>query len=311
MVIEKVAVIGLGAMGHSLATFLLKAGYPLTGYDIVGERMTRLAGQGLKPAKSPAAAAAGQDLVILSLPSWSVVRAVVEGAGGLLETLQRGQIVVDTSTVPPAETRAMAARLSKSGIDWMDVPISGAANQAREGNMVFMAGGKKSTFNRIKPVLDQIGKKTVYVGKNGTGAQLKLVVNQTLFLNQAAAVEGLTVGLKAGLDPEVMLDVMTSGAAGSDLLTARGRDMLKGDFKAKGALWITVKDLGLALESARQLGVALPMAGLYQQLLLSAQHAGWDQYDATVVMKIYRQMTAAGPAAATARRKKQPRKSSK
>ena len=293
MGISNIAVIGLGAMGTSLATFILKAGYVLAGFDIRENRMARLAERGLIPAESPAAAAAGRELVILSLPNWSIVQEVVEGRGGLLETLQKGQIVVDTSTVPPARTRAMAARLAPHGVHWMDVPISGAANQAREGNMVFMAGGKKSIFNKIKPVLDQIGKKSVYVGKTGSGAQLKLVVNQTLFLNQAAAVEGLTVGLKAGLDPDVMLDVLTAGAAGSDLLASRGRDMLRGDFSAKGALWITVKDLGLALESARELGVALPMAGLYQQLLFSAQHAGWDGCDATVVMKIYQQMAAA------------------
>lgn len=153
--------------------------------------------------------------------------------------------------------------------------------------MVFMAGGKKSIFKKVKPVLDRVGKKTVYVGKNGDAAMLKLVVNQTLFLNQAAAIEGLVLGLKAGLDPDVMLDVLISGAAGSDLIAARGSDMLMGNFKAKGPVWLSVKDLGLALESARRLGVALPMAGLYQQLLLNAHYAGWDEKDATVVMKIY------------------------
>jgi 3-hydroxyisobutyrate dehydrogenase len=142
--------------------------------------------------------------------------------------------VVDTSTVPPRETKSMAAKLAKKGIEWMDVPISGAANQAKVGNMVFMAGGRKATFGRVKPVLDKIGKKTVYVGKNGDAALLKLVVNHTLFLNQAAAVEGLTLGLKAGLNPEVMLDVLTSGATGSDLLTARGKDMVKAISNLRG-----------------------------------------------------------------------------
>ncbi len=307
MTVQRIAIVGLGAMGHSLATFLLKAGYPLAGYDIVADRMARLVDRGLEPAKSPAEAAVGQDLVILSLPNWSIVQAVVEGPDGLMETLQKGQIVVDTSTVPPAKTKDMAGRMAKLGIQWMDVPISGAANQAREGNMVFMAGGRKATFNKIKPILDQIGKKTVYVGKNGAGARLKLVVNQTLFLNQAAAVEGLTVGLKAGLDPEVMLDVMTSGAAGSDLLTSRGKDMLRGNFTAKGALWVAVKDLAMALESAKELGVVLPMAGLYQQLLLSAQFRGWDDSDATVVMKIYQQMAAAGCPETKARLRKNKR----
>ncbi len=290
MAIEKIAVIGLGAMGNSLAALLLKAGYQVTGYDIAPKQIIKLANHGLKPAKSPATAAQSTDLIILSLPNWSIVQAVVEGKNGLLKTIQKGQIVVDTSTVPPRESKSMASKLAKKGIDWMDVPISGAANQAKVGNMVFMAGGKKATFSRVKPVLDKIGKKTVYVGKNGDAAMLKLVVNQTLFLNQAAAVEGLTFGLKAGLNPEVMLDVLTSGAAGSDLLTSRGKDMVKGNFKPKGALWVAIKDLGLALESARQLGVVLPIAGLYQQLLLSAQYSGWDDSDATVVMKTYGQL---------------------
>lgn len=290
MAIKKIAVIGLGAMGNSLAALLLKAGYQVTGYDIAPKQISKLLKRGLKPAKTAAASAPKNDLIILSLPNWSIVQTVVEGHNGLLKTLQKGQIVIDTSTVPPSETKSMAAKLAKKGIEWMDVPISGAANQAKTGNMVFMAGGKKATFTRVKPVLDKIGKKTVYVGKNGDAALLKLVVNQTLFLNQAAAVEGLTLGLKAGLNQEAMLEVLTSGAAGSDLLTSRGKDMLKGNFKPKGALWVAVKDLGMALESAKQLGVVLPIAGLYQQLLLSAQYAGWDDSDATVVMKMYERM---------------------
>ena len=172
----------------------------------------------------------------------------------------------------------------------MDVPISGSSAQARVGNMVFMAGGKKSAFERIKPVLDRIGKKTVYVGKKGDGAMLKLVVNHILYLNEAAAIEGLVLGLKAGLDPEIMFDVITSGAASSDLIMARGKDMLAGNFEPKGPVILAVKDLGLSLESAKQLGVVLPVGGLYQQLLLKAQYNGWNRNDATIVMKIYEQL---------------------
>lgn len=290
MSIKNITVIGLGAMGTPIATFLLKAGYQVTGFDIIKKQISNLVPLGLRPAKSPEKAAKGADLVMLSLPNWDIVREVVEGREGIMEGAQKGQIFVDTSTVPPWETKAMAERLRKKGIEWMDVPISGSAAQARVANMVFMAGGKKSVFNKVKPVLDKIGKKTVYVGKNGDAAMLKLVVNQTLFLNQASAIEGFVLGLKAGLDPDVMLDVLISGAAGSDLIAARGRDMLMGNFKAKGPVWLSVKDLGLALESARRLGVVLPMAGLYQQLLLNAHYFGWDRSDATVVMKIYEQL---------------------
>ncbi len=290
MSIRNITVIGLGAMGTPIATFLLKAGYQVTGFDIIKKRISNLFPLGLKLAHSPKEAAKGADLIVLSLPNWDIVREVVEGKEGILKGAQGAQIIVDTSTVPPWETKAMAERLAGKGIDWMDVPISGAANQARVGNMVFMAGGKESVFKKVKPVLDRVGKKTVYVGKNGDAAMLKLVVNQTLFLNQAAAIEGLVLGLKAGLNPDIMLDVLTSGAAGSDLIAARGRDMLTGNFEPKGPVWLAVKDLGLALESAKRFGVVLPMAGLYQQLLLNAHYAGWDEKDATVVMKIYEQL---------------------
>ena len=290
MSIKNISIIGLGAMGTPICTILLKAGYYVTGFDIVQKRMANLVPLGLKPMKSPKEAADGADLIMLSLPNWDIVREVVEGREGILAAAPKGQIIVDTSTVPPWETKVMAQRLAKKGIDWMDVPISGSSAQARVGNMVFMAGGKKSVFNKVKPVLDTVGKKTVYVGKNGDAAMLKLVVNQTLFLNQAAAIEGLVLGIKAGLDPDIMLDVLISGAAGSDLIAARGRDMLRGNFEAKGPVWLAVKDLELALEGAKKLGVVLPMAGLYHQILLKAHYCGWDQSDATVVLKIYEQL---------------------
>jgi 3-hydroxyisobutyrate dehydrogenase len=172
----------------------------------------------------------------------------------------------------------------------MDVPISGSSAQARVGNMVFMVGGKRAVFEKIKPIFDRIGKKTVYVGKRGDGATMKLVINHTLFLNQAAAIEGLVLGLKAGLNPDVLFDVITSGAASSDLLIARGKDMLSGNFSPKGPVTLANKDLALSLETAKRLGVVLPVGALYQQLLLKAHYNGWDQEDATVVMRIYQQL---------------------
>jgi 3-hydroxyisobutyrate dehydrogenase-like beta-hydroxyacid dehydrogenase len=290
MKMNKVAVIGLGEMGTPMASFLLKAGYAVTGFDLRKRQMARLALLGLRPADSPRKAARGADLVLLSLPNWGAVREVVEGKEGLLNAACPGQIIIDTSTVPPWESREMAKRLAAKGIHWMDAPISGAANQARVGNMVFMVGGKKSVFLKIKPVLDRVGKKTVYVGKSGDAAMLKLIVNQVLFLNQASAIEGFVHGLKAGLNPDVMLDVLIAGAAGSDLIASRGKDMLRGNFEKKGPVWLALKDLGLALENARQLGIILPLAALYHQLLLQAYYNGWENQDATAVMKIYEQL---------------------
>jgi 3-hydroxyisobutyrate dehydrogenase-like beta-hydroxyacid dehydrogenase len=277
-------------MGAPLATRAAMAGYDVHGYDLVPTRATALARQGIGRGGSARAVVEGADLVMLSLPNWAAVREVVEGLDGILPALAAGQIVADTSTVPPWETRAMALRLASRSVEWMDVPISGSAAQARTGQMVFMAGGSEAAFRRLEPVLDRIGKKTVHVGGHGTASMLKLVVNQILFVNQAAAIEGFIHGLKAGLDPDVMLDAVVSGAAGSDVIAARGRDMLAGSFESKGSLAVAVKDLGLALESARRLGVVLPVAALYQQLLLTAHHRGWDRDDATVVMRVYEEL---------------------
>ena len=287
---DHIAVIGLGLMGAPIVTLLLRAGYCVTGYDIVEKQATALVPLGMASAKSPRDAAAGAGLILLSLPNWDAVREVVEGPEGILKGARPGQIVIDTGTSPPRETAAMAAIMAEKGIDWMDVPISGSSAQAREGNMVFMAGGKREAFEKIKPVLDRIGKKTVYAGKNGDGAMLKLVVNHILYLNEAAAIEGFVLGMKAGLDSEIMFDAIVSGAASSDLIAARGKEMLAGRFEPKGPVGVAVKDMGLILDRARQLGVMLPLGGLYQQFLLEARYRGWDREDATAVMRIYEQL---------------------
>jgi 2-hydroxymethylglutarate dehydrogenase len=290
MEIKKISVIGLGLMGTPIATLLMKADYQVTGFDILKKQVSNLVPLGLKTANSPKEVARGADLVILSLPNWSAVLEAVEGKEGVAAGAQKGQIVVDTSTSPPWESRALGEKLARKRIEWMDVPISGSSAQARMGNMVFMAGGTRSIFERIKPVLDRIGKKTVYAGKMGDGATLKLVINHTLYLNQAAAIEGLVLGMKADLKPDVLFDVITSGAASSDLLISRGKDMLSGNFSPKGPVVLANKDLTLSMETARRLGVVLPVGALYQQLLLKAHYNGWDRQDATVVMKIYEEM---------------------
>ena len=288
--IKKVSVIGLGLMGTPLASFLMKAGYRVTGFDLIKKQMSSLVPLGLRAARSPQEAARGADLIMLSLPTWNAVVQVVEGKDGVMKSLRQGQIVMDTGTSPPWESRAMGEKVAKKGVEWMDVPISGSSAQARVGNMVFMVGGKKTIFEKVKPLLDKIGKKTVYAGKSGNGASLKLAVNLTLYLNQAAAIEGLVLGLKAGLHPDILFDVMTSGAASSNLLVARGKDMLSGNFAPKGPTGIANKDMALILETAKKLGVVLPVGGLYQQLMLKALYNGWGLLDATVVMKIYEEL---------------------
>jgi 3-hydroxyisobutyrate dehydrogenase-like beta-hydroxyacid dehydrogenase len=288
--LEIIAVIGLGLMGTPISRRLIQAGYRVMGFDIVREKMIRLAPLGLRPARSAKEAAKGAELILLSLPSWNAVLEAVTGKDGILQESQKGQIIIDTSTSPPWESRALGRRMAIRGIEWMDVPVSGSSVQARSGNLVFMAGGKKSVFFKIKPILDQIGKKTVYVGRMGDAATLKLAINHTLHLNQAAAIEGLVLGLKAGLDPDILFDTMTSGGASSDQLLTRGQDMIAGKFKPKSSVLSVNKDMALSLELGRRLGVMLPLGALYQQFLLNAHHRGWDEQDGTIVMKVYEEL---------------------
>ncbi len=287
---KQIAVIGLGLMGTPLSLRLMEVGYTVTGFDIDRAKAISLAPRGLKPARSAQEAARRADLVILSLPSWKAVLDAVEGKKGIVRAARRGQIVIDASTSPPWESRALGKRLARLGIEWMDVPISGSSVQARAGNMIFMAGGKKSVFQKVKPVLDKIGKKTVYVGRGGDGAALKVAINHTLYINHAAAIEGMVLGLKAGLDPGLLYEVMSSGGASSDQLVTRGRDMLAGDFSPKSSVSVANKDTGLSMEMGKRLGVVLPFGALYQQFLLSVHDRGWDREDATIVMRIYEEL---------------------
>jgi 2-hydroxymethylglutarate dehydrogenase len=287
---KQIAVIGLGLMGTSISLRLMEAGYSVTGFDIVRSKATSLAQHGLKEARSAKEACRGADLTLLSLPSWEAVLEAVEGKDGIIRSARRGQIIADTSTSPPWESRALGQRLSRRGIEWMDIPISGSSVQARVGNMLFMVGGKKSLFKKVKPVLDSIGKKTVYAGRMGDAATLKVVINHTLNLNQAAAIEGMVLGLKAGLAPDLLYEVMSSGGAASDQLISRGKAMLAGDFTTRSTVSITKKDTALGLEMGKRLGVVLPIAAVYLQFLQNAQNRGWDQKDATIVMKIYEEL---------------------
>jgi 3-hydroxyisobutyrate dehydrogenase-like beta-hydroxyacid dehydrogenase len=289
MIIKTVAVMDLGSYGGAFAASLLKLGYQVTGFDPMGKKISDLVPLGLKPAGSPREAAETAELIILSLPTWDKVREAVEGQQGILATGRHGQVVIDTSPAAPWETKAMADRLASKGIDWMDASTSGTSAQARSGDIVFMAAGKESAFQKVKPVLDGIGKKTIYAGKNGDAAMLKLVVNITVHLNQAAAIEGFVMALKAGLNPDVVYEAMASGTAASTIIETRGRDMLQGNFEEKKGE-LTTKYYDLALEGGKRLGVMLPLTALFREFVHQALHNGWGECDNMVVMRVYEQM---------------------
>ncbi len=287
----RVGVVGLGVMGGAFAGHMLDAGMEVAGYDPVDAMFGKFGGRGLRRASSPADAARGADLVMTSLPNYAVVEEAVSGEEGVLAGIPVGGVIADMSTVPPKFSRAMAERVAERGVSWLDCPVSGVGKQAAVKDLVVMSAGPRAAFEKARPAFDAIGKKTIFVSEeNGLAAQLKLVVNLVLFINMAGACEGLTLGLKAGIPADVMLETLCSGAAGSNVLDVRGKDMLADHFPESGPIWIVLKDLECAIESAKDLDVPVPLGGLLEHLYMAQRSKGRQHEDGSSIFRIYKEL---------------------
>lgn len=287
----RVGVVGLGVMGGAFAGHLLEAGFEVAGYDPMEEMYKKFDGKALRPASSPADAAGGAQLVMTSLPNYGVVEKAVTGPEGVFEGAEKGTVIADMSTVPPKFAVSMAEKAGERGLSWLDTPVSGVGKQAAVKDLVVMSAGPKGAFDLAKPAFDAIGKKTIYVSeKNGLAAQLKLVVNLVLFINMAGAAEGLTLGLKAGIPADVMLDTLCSGAAGSNVLDVRGKDMLADNFPPSGPIWIVLKDLACAIDSAKDLDVPVPLGGLLEHFYMMQRSKGRQDEDGSSIFRIYKEL---------------------
>lgn len=287
----RVGVVGLGVMGGAFAGHMLDAGMEVAGYDPAEATYGKFEGKGLRRASSPADAARDADLVMTSLPNYRVVEEAVSGEEGVLAGISTGGVIADMSTVPPKFARAMAERAAERGVGWLDCPVSGVGKQAAVKDLVVMSAGPRAAFERAKPAFDAIGKKTIFVSEeSGLAAQLKLVVNLVLFINMAGACEGLTLGLKAGIPADVMLETLCSGAAGSNVLDVRGKDMLADHFPESGPIWIVLKDLECAIESAKDLDVPVPLGGLLEHLYMAQRSKGRQHEDGSSIFRIYKEL---------------------
>lgn len=287
----KVGVAGLGVMGGAFAGHLLDAGFEVAGFDPMEAMYEKFKGKKLRRASSPADAAKGADLVMTSLPNYRYVEQAVTGPGGVLEGAGKGTVIADMSTVPPKFAQTMGEMAKGKGLSWLDCPVSGVGKQAAVKDLVVMSSGSRAAFERAKPAFDAIGKKTVYVGeRNGMAAQLKLVVNLVLFINMAGAAEGLTLGLKAGLPPDIMLDTLCSGAAGSNVLQVRGKDMLAGHFPPSGPISVLLKDIDCIIGSAKDISSPVPLIGLLEHLYMCQRSKGREMEDGSSIFRIYKEL---------------------
>ena len=283
--------VGLGAMGGRIAKRLLAKGHSVTGYDLFPTKAQELVGDGLTPAGSPRAVATAADITFVMVTNPAALEGASSGPDGLLAGLSKGKILVDMSTVGPAVSRALAAKVRECGADMLEAPVSGSVSLVEQGKLSVMVGGPRATFDRVKPLLEDIGQKVTYIGENGLALSLKLATNVSIAVQMLAFAESVVLAEKAGVPRETIIDVLTNSAIASPLVQYKGPCILNMPEQAQFNTNMMQKDMTLALEMARELQVAMPTGSVVNELLSSARAQGFGEQDFAILYKVLGQMS--------------------
>jgi L-threonate 2-dehydrogenase len=287
----RVGFIGLGAMGLPMAKNLLAAGLEVQGFDVAAPAVEALVAAGGKPAGTPAEVAAGAGLLLVVVATAAQAEAVLEGEGGALASLGAGATVVLHSTVPPAFTRGLGQRLMEQGIELLDAPISGGRVGAESGSLTVMASGSERAFAAAEPALAAMAGKVYRLGAEpGIGSTVKMVNQLLAGVHIAAACEAMALGVRAGADAATLYEVISNSAGNSWMFTNRVPHVLARDFTPLSAVEIFVKDLGIVLDTGRDLRFPLPVAAASHQQFLAAAAAGFGREDDSAVIKVYERL---------------------
>lgn len=285
----KVAFIGMGTMGAPMALNLLKAGHDVTVYNRTREREEPVAAAGAHRAASPKEAATGAEIVITCVSDSPDVEAVMLGDDGVIHGASSGAIAIDMSTISPSVTRCIAQAFAEKGITMLDAPISGGSEGAQKGTLSIMVGGDADAVNQAMPVFEAMGKTITHVGAIGSG-QVTKAINQVIIAGTYWGVaEGMALGLKAGLDMERVVQAVGGGAAGSWGLTNRSGNMINNDYPLGFRVRFHRKDLNIALEAARELGVPLPIAAYVEQIETGLIARGYGDEDISNIARSVRE----------------------
>ena len=283
--------IGLGVMGSQMVNRLLDKGHAVTGYNRTRAKAQWLIDRGMKWADSPRAVAAAADVTFAMVTNVAALQAIADGPEGLLAGLSPGKAFVDISTVSPAASRALAARIRERGADMLDAPVSGSVITLQEGKLSVMVGGRRETFERVKPLLLDIGPKVTYVGNNGLALSMKIATNLSLAVQMMAFSEGVLLAEKSGIARETAVDVLTHSAIASPMIQYRGPFVLRMPEEAWFDVNMMQKDMLLAMELGRQLNVPLPTTAASNEFLTAARGMGWEKRDFAVVFDVLAQMS--------------------
>jgi 3-hydroxyisobutyrate dehydrogenase-like beta-hydroxyacid dehydrogenase len=272
--------LGLGAMGYPMARNLLRAGHQVALWSHNQEKASRLAAEEKGHAyQTPAEAAAHGDVVFLCVGDTAMSQEVILGADGIMHGAKPGTVVADCSTISPSESRKIGEALKAKGIEFLDAPCTGSTPGAEGGTLTFMVGGDQAVFEKIKPILEPMGKRLYYCGDAGQGLQAKLTQNLILANICMAFNEGMVLATKGGVDPKLMLEILDNSAAKSGLISYKAPFVFRRDFTANFAMKWMDKDVCLMLDSGKELGVPLALTGLTHQLFQVAIAAGHGDED--------------------------------
>jgi 2-hydroxy-3-oxopropionate reductase len=276
---ERVGIVGLGVMGRPMARNLLAAGFPVVASTRNQAVLDELAAEGAEPSASPREAAGRSDVVITMLPSSEIVSEVVAGPDGVLEGAAAGSLVIDMSTTHPDVARELAAAAAERGVAMLDAPVSGGDAGAQQGTLSIMVGGEPEAVQRARPVFEALGTTITHVGPHGAGQIVKACNQIVVGVTYAAVGEALVLGSKSGVDPALILDVLSGGLAANRIMEVRRSNFLEHSFPAGATVDIHHKDLTIALDVAGNAGVALPLSAAVQQMmriLRAHGHGGLD-----------------------------------
>jgi 3-hydroxyisobutyrate dehydrogenase-like beta-hydroxyacid dehydrogenase len=283
--------IGLGAMGGRITKRLLAAGHHVTGYNRTKSKADWLLNDGMQWAESPRAVAEAADIVFSMVSNTAALHKVFSGPDGILAGLNAGKAYVDMSTVGPAASRHLAEQVAAKGAQMLDAPVSGSVFTLEQGNLSVMVGGDQATFERVKPVLLDIGPKVNHVGGNGQAALIKIAINLNLQVQILAFCEGLFLAVKGGIPLETALETMLNSAIASPSLKYRTPFILNMPDEAWFDVNMMQKDMLLAQELGRELNVPLPTVAISNEFLTAARAMGLEKQDFAVVYKVLARMS--------------------
>ena len=287
----KLGFIGLGVMGGNMVARLLDKGHSVTGYNRTRSKAQWLLSKGMTLADSPKAVTSSADITFTMVTNAAALAAVTEGPDGLLAGIGPGKYHIDMSTVTPEVSRALAAKVREKAADMVDAPVSGSVITLQQGKLSVMVGGRKETFEHLKPLLEDIGPRVTYVGDNGVALSMKIALNLQLAVQMLAFSEGVLLAEKSGISRAVAVDVMVHSAIASPMVVYRGPFVLQQPQEAWFDVNMMQKDMLLAMELGRKLNVPLPTTAVSNEFLTAARAMGWEKLDFAVVFDVLARMS--------------------